>query len=213
MIRNWQKFNENVSGRFTEAMSMEIVFYFSEDSRPSKEIQDLFYGYLENEGITRIWDFYEAGGKEYQQAMTKLFGLAQKGSLEFRDNMIEIYNKIREERKDFPPIIEIENVLITLVDSGWDFRASSKSGEYTIRLEKKETTMKEFTEACLYLDDIIDDLQTPQCDSTVEKAERFDGFLNDGSGKVGYTEFKITIRKRGTKKDFWTNEITPINND
>jgi hypothetical protein len=160
-----------------------------------------------------MFSFYDSGHSEYDAAIKKLLSEVNRGSLEFRDNMINVYNMIREERKDFPPIIEIENVLINLVDSGYGLRVASKSGEYTIKLERQETTMKEFTEACLYLNDIIDDLKTPQCDSTVEKVERFDGFLNDGSGKVGFTEFKITIRKRGTKKNFWTNEITPINND
>ena len=209
MISNWQKFNENVSGRFTEDMAMEIVYYISEDSTPNKEIEKLIFANPEMEGM---FFFYESGHSEYDAAIKKLFAAVNKGSLEFRDNMINVYNMIREERKDFPPIIEIENALINLVDGGYGFLVSSTNGEYNIRLEKKQTTMKEFTETCLYLDDIIDDLQTPQCDSTIEKIDKFDGFLNDGSGKVGFTEFKITIRKKGTKKDFWTGDISPINN-
>jgi hypothetical protein len=210
MINNWKRFNENASGNFTEDMAMEIVYYISEDSNPNKEIEKLIFSNPEVEGLFR---FYESGHSEYVAAIRKLLEKVNKGSLEFKDNMINVYNMIREERKDFPPIIEIENVLISLVDSGYGFRVGARSGEYNIKLEKKKTTMKEFTETCLYLDDIIDDLQTPQCDSTIEKAERFDGFLNDGSGKVGYTEFKITIRRRGMKKDFWTGEISPINTD
>jgi hypothetical protein len=210
MINNWKRFNENASGNFTEDMAMEIVYYISEDSKPNKEIEKLIFSNPEVEGLFR---FYESGHSEYVAAIRKLLEKVNKGSLEFKDNMINVYNMIREERKDFPPIIEIENVLISLVDSGYGFRVGARSGEYNIKLEKKKTTMKEFTETCLYLDDIIDDLQTPQCDSTIEKAERFDGFLNDGSGKVGYTEFKITIRRRGMKKDFWTGEISPINTD
>ena len=42
MLKRWNTFNESVGGRFTEEMAMEIVYYFSESSEPSKSIEEVF---------------------------------------------------------------------------------------------------------------------------------------------------------------------------
>jgi len=58
MLKRWDTFNESVGGKFTEEMAMEIVYYFSEDSKPTNSISDLFFNNLETENL---FNFYESG--------------------------------------------------------------------------------------------------------------------------------------------------------
>jgi hypothetical protein len=211
MIKGWNRFNESNGGRFSQDMAMEITYYFSEDSKPSKEISDLFFGYCENEGITNLWSWYESGHDEYQQGILKLYGLVQRGSLEFKDNMIEIYNRIRQSRSSFVPVIEIENHFINLIDKGYEFIMYTTDHDYKINLQKKDEPWDEFIETCNYINDILDDLKTPSCDVSFGKIERLNGFFNDGTGTYLYTYYNVYIRRKGFKKDNRSGEYTSIN--
>jgi len=143
MIRSWKLFNESVTEPFTEEMAQEILYYFSENSKPSKHIGDLFDkwgGIIESNFI-----MYETSYEEMKQMIKKLYGFAQTESLDFRDSMIEIYNKIREERKDFPEVYEIEDAFLNLIEGhGFSFMIYSDLSKYEIKLHSPwgENTMK-----------------------------------------------------------------------
>lgn len=132
-ISNWNKFNESVSNTFTEEMAQEILYYFSENSKPSKHISDLF-GHWE-EIIENNFIMYETSYEEMKQMIKKMYSLCQTESLDFRDSMIEIYNKIREERKDFPEAYEIEDAFLDLIEGhGFSFMIYSGLSKYEIKL-------------------------------------------------------------------------------
>jgi hypothetical protein len=95
MIKGWMRFNESVDGRFTEEMAMEIVYYFSEDSKPSKSIEKLFF---DNPETNNLFSFYESGYDEYKAATKKLYGVVNSGSSELKEKIFQVYNMIREER-------------------------------------------------------------------------------------------------------------------
>jgi hypothetical protein len=150
-ISNWNKFNESVSDTFTEEMAQEIIYYFSEESNPSKHISDLFAQCRDQWG--EIIDMYEASYEEMKEMIKKLYSLIQTGSLDFRDSMIEIYNKIREERKDFPEAYEIEDAFLDLIEGhGFTFMVYSSLSKYQIKLHSpwggNSMKMEDFINYC-----------------------------------------------------------------
>lgn len=150
-ISNWNKFNESVSDTFTEEMAQEILYYFSENSKPSKHIGALFDKW--EEIIENNFIMYETSYKEMKEMIKKLYGFAQTESLDFRDSMIEIYNKIREERKDFPEAYEIEDAFLDLIEGhGFSFMIYSDTSEYQIKLHSpwggNSTKMEDFINYC-----------------------------------------------------------------
>ena len=133
-INNWSKFNESVSDTFTEEMAQEILYYISEDSKPSKHISDLFDQWREI--IENNFIMYETSYEEMKEMIKKLYSLVQTEGLDFRDSMIEMYNKIREERKDFPEAYEIEDAFLDLIE-GYNFNLMiySSLSKYQIKLD------------------------------------------------------------------------------
>ena len=200
MIKGWQKFNESTSGSFTEEMSMEIVYYFSEDSKPSKEISSIFFG---NPEVNNLFNFYESGYEEYKDATQKLYGEVNRGSLDFRDSMFKVYELIRLERKTFPTVAEIEDIFLDAIDDGYGFIIYSSSYEYKIRLEKYDDNVENFIKYTKSFNERSKRLNVGGIKSTLSKAERLNGFYNSPEGgKDTYelNQFEILIRRTGWNK-------------
>ena len=120
-ITNWKKFNESVNEEFTEEMAQEIVYCFSEgsDLRVIGEICRDFETSLDEIDISAGQEFgmYETGYDEMKQMVKKLYGFVQTGNLSFKDNMINLYHKIRKLKEKFPEVFEIEDLFLTFIES------------------------------------------------------------------------------------------------
>jgi len=200
MIKGWMRFNESVYGRFTEEMAMEIVYYFSESSEPSKSIEKVFLSSPEAENL---FHFYDSGYDEYKEATQKLYSEANKGSLEFRDNMIQVYNMIRDERSVFPTVAEIEDMFLDLIDDGYSFIVYSSRYEYKIKMYKYDDTLDSFLKCTKFLGERVKRLNVSPLKSTLSKAERLNGFYNQleaGKDRYEVNEFQVVIRRVGWKK-------------
>ena len=191
MIKGWMRFNES-SGNFTYEMAQEIIYYFSENSSPSKHIEKLFWEHPEMEGDADSFVAYESGPEDYENMIKKLIGLVNTKSLTFKDDMIDLYHKIREERSAFPEIFVLEDMFLDLIESsGFDFLIDTRDYSYTIRLDKKDCSLSEFIQYCQYLDKSIKRLETSTTTPLLEKCERSD------LGPHGtYVEFKILLKKK-----------------
>jgi hypothetical protein len=210
MIKGWNTFNESVDGRFTEEMAMEIVYYFSESSEPSKSIEKVFLSSPESENL---FYFYDSGYDEYKDATQKLYSEANKGSLEFRDNMIQVYNMIRDERSAFPTVVEIEDMFLDIIDDGYSFIVYSSQYEYKIKMYKDDDTLDSFVKYTKSLGDRVKRLNVSPLKSTLSKAERLNGFYNQleaGKDRYEVNEFQVIIRRVGWKKSgrdsSWSSE-------
>ncbi len=200
MIKGWKKFNENTGGRFTEEMAMEIVYYFSEDSKPTKSISNLFFN---NPETHNLFNFYESGYDEYKEATQKLYGEVNKGSLEFRDNMFQVYTMIREERSAFPTVAEIEDMFLDAIDDGYGFIIYSNPYQYEIKLQKYDDTVENFIKYTKSFSDRAKRLNVGGLKSTLSKAERLNGFYNKleaGKDRYEVNEFEVVIRRSGFQK-------------
>lgn len=210
MLKRWDTFNESVDGRFTEEMAMEIVYYFSEDSKPTNSISDLFFNNPETENL---FNFYESGYDEYKTATQKLYGVVNRGSLDFRDSMFQVYTMIREERSAFPTVVEIEDMFLDLIDDGYSFIVYSSQYEYKIKIYKYDDTIDSFVKYTKSLGDRVKRLNVSPLKSTLSKAERLNGFYNQleaGKDRYEVNEFQVIIRRVGWKKSgrdgSWSSE-------
>ena len=200
MIKGWRIFNESASGNFTEEMAQEIVYYFSEDSKPSKEISSIFFN---NPEVNNLFDFYESGYEEYKDATQKLYGEVNRGSLDFRDSMFKVYELIRLERKTFPTVAEIEDIFLDAIDDGYGFIIYSSQYQYEIRIEKYDDSVENFIKYTKSFSDRVKRLNSGGLKSTLSKAERLNGFYNKPEGgKDTYelNDFKIELRRSGFNK-------------
>jgi len=210
MIKGWNTFNESVDGRFTEEMAMEIVYYFSEDSKPTNSISDLFFNNSETENL---FNFYESGYDEYKAATQKLYGVVNSGSPELKEKIFQVYKMIREERSVFPEIAEIEDIFLDIIDDGYSFIVYSSQYEYKIKMYKDNDTLDSFVKYTKSLGERVKRLNVNPLKSTLSKAERLNGFYNQlESGKDRYevNEFQVVIRRTGWKKSgrdgSWSSE-------
>ena len=209
MIKGWKLFNESTGGRFTEEMAQEIVYYFSEDSKPSKEISSIFFG---NPEVDNLFSFYESGYEEYKAATQKLYGEVNRGSLEFGDSMFKVYELIRLERKTFPTVAEIEDIFLDAIDDGYGFIIYSSQYQYEIRLQKYDDSVENFIKYTKSFSDRVKRLNTGGLKSTLSKAERLNGFYNKPEGGKDTYEvnmFKIELRRIGWNKSNRDNSWTP----
>ena len=200
MIKGWKIFNESTSGGFTDEMAQEIVYYFSEDSKPSKEISSIFFG---NPEVDNLFNFYESGYEEYKAATQKLYGEVNRGSLEFRYSMLKVYELIRLERKAFPTVAELEDIFLDAIDDGYGFIIYSSQYQYEIRLEKYDDSVENFIKYTKSFSERSKRLNVGGLKSTLSKAERLNGFYNrPEGGKDTYelNDFKIEIRRSGWNK-------------
>jgi hypothetical protein len=191
MIKGWIRFNES-SGNFTYEMAQEIIYYFSENSKPSKDIEKMLWEHPEMGTDADSFVAYESGPEDYEIMIKKLIGFTNTKSLTFKDDMIKLYHKIREERSAFPEIFELEDMFLDLIESsGFEFLVDTKIYSYTIRLNKENCSLSEFIQYCQYLDKSIKRLETPTTTPLLENCERQD------SGQYGTRAwFKILLKKK-----------------
>ena len=121
-ITNWKKFNESVNEEFTEEMSQEIIYCFSEGSDLSGRIGEIcrdFETSLDEIDISAGQEFgmYETGYDEMKQMVKKLYSFVQTGNLSFKDDMINLYHEIRKVKEKFPEVFEIEDLFLTFIES------------------------------------------------------------------------------------------------
>jgi|LakMenEpi03Aug12_release.lakeMendotaPanAssembly.Ray.scaffolds.fasta_scaffold428375_2 hypothetical protein len=200
MIKGWIRFNESVDGRFTEEMAMEIVYYFSEDSKPSKSIEKLFF---DNPETNNLFNFYESGYDEYKASTKELYGVVNSGSPELKEKIFQVYNMIREERNAFPTVAEIEDIFLDMIDEGYSFVIYSSQYDYKIKIYKDDDSLDNFVKYTKFLGERIKRLNVNPLKSTLSKAERLNGFYNQlESGKDRYevNEFQVVIRRTGWQK-------------
>ncbi len=209
MIKGWKKFNENKTGTFDLDMAQEIVYYFSEDSHPSKTIESVF---LANPEVSGLFQWYESGHEEYQAAYQKLYGMVNTGSLDFRDSMIQVYNMIREERSSFPLISEIEDSFLFMVDAGYSFLVDTNDYDYKIRMYKYDDTIENFIRYTQAVDAKSKRFNSGSVKSTLSKVERLNGFYNkleNGKDRYELNEFEVVLRRTGFQKNTRTNKWEP----
>ena len=200
MIKGWNTFNESVDGRFTEEMAMEIVYYFSEDSKPTNSISDLFFN---NPETNNLFNFYESGYDEYKAATKKLYGVVNSGSPELREKIFQVYNMIREERNVFPKIAEIEDIFLDIIDDDYSFIVYTSSYEYKIKIYKYDDTLDNFVKYTKSLGERVKRLNVSPLKSTLSKAERLNGFYNKleaGKDRYEMNEFEVVIRRTSWQK-------------
>ena len=191
MIKGWTRFNES-SGNFTYEMAQEIIYYFSENSVPSKDIEKMFWEHPELEGDSDDFVSYESGREDYENMIKKLIGLTNTKSLTFKDDMINLYHKIREQRSAFPEICEIEDMFLDLIEnSGFNFLVDTKDYSYQIRLNKDNCSLSEFIKYCQYLDRLIKELESPTIKPILSNCDRQD---SDPYGT--HVWFKILLKKK-----------------
>jgi hypothetical protein len=200
MIKGWIRFNESVDGRFTEEMSMEIVYYFSEDSKPTNSISDLFFN---NPETNNLFNFYESGYDEYKSATKKLYGVVNSGNPELKEKIFQVYTMIREERSAFPTVAEIEDMFLDLIDDGYSFIVYSSQYEYKIKIYKYDDSIENFVKYTTSIGGRVKRLNVSPLKSTLSKAERLNGFYNKleaGKDRYEMNEFEVVIRRTGFQK-------------
>ena len=189
MIKNWERFFES-SGAFTEEMAQEIIYYFSEDSKPNKEIEKEFWEHPEMGPEADHFVAYESGYDDYKKMIKRLMGMVNTKSLTFRDDMIEIYNKIRSERSAFPPICDIEDYFLSLIEEdGFEFVVYTKDYNYIIKLYKDDCSLGEFIKYCQKIEVEMRRLDTAKTIPVLEKCERHQGHYTS-------CDFRILLKKK-----------------
>lgn len=178
-ITNWKKFNESVNEEFTEEMSQEILYCFSEGSHLEEgELNRLVISFnesLSKENINSESHFgmYETGYDEMKEMVKKLYGFVQTLSLGFKDDMINLYHEIRKVKEKFPEVYEIEDLFLTFIEgNNFQFhldymKAYSDSPMiYQIRLRSsygKLYSMKDFHNFCDVVDNAVRKFSYPGC--------------------------------------------------
>jgi hypothetical protein len=183
MINNWSKFNESKSEQFTEEMAQEILYYFSEDSKPDKEIYKMFWRDQEEIIDSEGFVMYETGYDEMNGYIKKLYDLVNTESLTFRDDMIEIYNKIREERSSFPLICKIEDIFLRIIENeDFSFFVHSTDKEYEITLSNMLSSNIKDIDRFIYLTKEVENcstrLKSSLCDYRIREC-RFENYGNE----------------------------------
>jgi hypothetical protein len=192
MIKGWARFNES-SSNFTYEMAQEIIFYFSESSEPNNEFSKYLWEHPEMGDDGDNFVAYDSGPEDYEIMIKKLIEFTNTKSLTFKDDMINLYHKIRKERSAFPEICEIEDIFLNLIENnGFSFLVDTKEHSYKIRLYKKDCSMSEFISYCQLLEKSIKRLETPTIKSILLNCDRQD---SDPYGT--HVWFKILLRKKG----------------
>ena len=170
MIKKWNKFNESL-GKFTYGMSQEIIHYFSENSKPSKVIAEFLLSSPDTKEreFQLLFDFYDSGADEYKSSTKMLYERAN-SKPELMNHLIEVYNRIREERKDFPLISEIDDILVEFSDLGYSLRIDTRQEYYVIRVEKQYASLDDFRSFLNIVEDDIFRLQTDKISVVISKS-------------------------------------------
>jgi hypothetical protein len=135
-------------------MAQELVYYVSEDSKPTKEIADDLYSYI---GDDDTFIMYETGYDDMKEMIKKLLSMCQNNP-ELTDKITQIYHRIREEREIFPEAYEIEEMLSDFMDfEDFDFMIYSDNHKYQIKLNKwSQVSLPQFIK---YSEDVNRDLE------------------------------------------------------
>lgn len=195
MIKNWQIFNESVSNELTKEQAQEIIYYFSENSRPDKKISDEFYDTFGDHFI-----YYETGYEEMKQYVRDLLSKCKENQ-DLTNKMIEMYHKIRKEREIFPEAHEIEEMLSDFMDlEDFSFMIYSTESEYKIKLWKSEVkSLDLFIKYCQNINGSLDRLESPDYKTKLTKCE-FSNDINNMGREYGYVRFEIILKKIWSKR-------------
>jgi len=186
MIKNWSKFNESVAEDFTEEMAQEILYFFGEDSKVSKDEDFNFNEIYKKYNLDHIV-FYETGYDEMKEFTQYLFNKSKEDQ-NLKQELILLYNKIREKMNIFPEVHQVEDIFLSIIeDLNYDFYLDVNSirKEIEIRLTRwKESELNEFIETCKVVEGTLKRLESTKYKTKLHSCE-----LNSS-----YTEFKIELK-------------------
>lgn len=169
MLKKWEKFNESELANefanrfakggtestnlvdFTEDMAQEIIYYFSEDSNPSSDIEMSFYDLLGDDSDDFSQHDFEYN--DYLKLIKKLMQLSNSRGSDFLKSLIVIYNRIRSARSNFPKICDIEDIFLELVDDGFGFKVFTTTFNYYIKLHKSNVGIDDYIKFCKIVND------------------------------------------------------------
>lgn len=185
---------------FTVEMAQEIAYYFTEDGNPTQEILNDFYNEF---GDNDEFVYYEAGYDDIKGYINILLEYAK--TPELSSKLINIYNKIREERKDFPKVSDIEDIFLDVIETeNMSLMISSDRTEYKIKLSKRlkntSNSLQEFIKYCNSINKSIKKLESSKYHTYVGKSEMSQGYQTiDGKADISshyvYFQFIIYLTK------------------
>ena len=177
MIKKWSNFIiESNQEQLTEEMAQEIIFYFSENSRVDKELENIFYAIAADNYV-----MYETGYGEMKEYIKKLLDKAKSHE---QDNiiLIDLYHKIREVMKDFPTVSEIEDVFLDLIEvDKLNFNYSHvRDRECTIKLYSwpQKFMLGDFIDLCKQINNRLGQLYRNTYEVKLEKCEYYHNSVN-----------------------------------
>ena len=187
-IKNWNKFrklNESTE-TFTEEMAQEILYFFGEDSIVSNELKNYFNVIYKKYNLDHIV-FYETGYDEMKEFTQYLFNKSKENQ-NLKQELIELYNKIREKMNMFPEVYQIEDVYLSIIeDLNYDFYldVDCTEMEIAIKLTKwKESELSEFIETCKIIEGSLKRL----------KSDKYTTKLESCQFNSNYIQFEIELK-------------------
>ena len=186
MIKNWSKFNESTSETFTEEMAQEILYFFGEDSRVSKELENYFNEIHSKYNLNHIV-FYETGYDEMKEFTKYLFDKSKENP-ELTQNLIDLYHKVRQSIGMFPEVHQVEDIFLSIIeDLNYDFYLDVdciRKG-ITIKLRKwKESELGEFIETCKIVEGSLKRLESDKYTTKLESCNYH----------IRHIEFEINLK-------------------
>lgn len=190
-IKSYQVFES--STRLTREMAQEIIYYFGEQSYPIRDAQDIFYELFSDEEFV----FYETSYSKRNEFIDKLLKLSKERNI--TDDLIELYYVIRNERKDFPEVYQIEDIFLNIIDDGFSFNVISRKNELRIILSKGIIDLDNYIKYINQISNYLKKLGDPKYFVTLEKSEILQGYREiDGKinkdDKYSYCNFIITLK-------------------
>lgn len=174
-IKNWNKFgklNESTE-TFTYEMAQEILYFFGEESRVSKNDGFNFDAIYKKYNLDHIV-FYETGYDEMKEFTQYLFNKSKENQ-NLKQELIELYNKIREKMNMFPEIYQVEDIFLSIIESlNYDFYLDVNSirKEIDIRLSRwEESKLSEFIETCIIVEGTLKRLESTKYKTKLESCE------------------------------------------
>ena len=187
-IKNWNKFgklNESTE-TFTEEMAQEILYFFGEDSIVSYELKNYFNVIYKKYNLEDIV-FYETGYDEMKEFTQYLFNKSKENQ-NLKQELIELYNKIREKMNMFPEVYQIEDVYLSIIeDLNYNFylNVDCTEMEMVIKLTKwKESELSEFIETCKIIEGSLKRL----------KSDKYTTKLESCQFNSNYIQFEIELK-------------------
>lgn len=184
---------------FTVEMAQEIAYYFAEDGNPTQGIVSDFYRIdYDNRPVE-----YEEGYDDIKDFINTILEYAK--NPELSSKLINIYNKIRKERKDFPKVSDIEDIFLDVIETeNMSLMISSDRTEYKITLNKRlkntSNSLQEFIKYCNSINKSIKKLESSKYHTYVGKSEMSQGYQTiDGKADISshyvYFQFIIYLTK------------------